>query len=117
MTIFSVEQEVPEAALLLALGIIDADPASEAMAVEEISPAGATERAVKIRGPADGDETSYGLAYLYEGESTVLLVRGDGKALESRAEDLAFIEAGIRVPAAADEVATPAEEVEPLVEL
>ena len=117
VTIFSVEQEVPEAALLLALGIIDADPASEAMAVEEISPAGATERAVKIWGPADGDETSYGLAYLYEGESTVLLVRGDGKALESRAEDLAFIEAGIRVPAAADEVTTPAEEVEPLVEL
>lgn len=117
VTIFSVEQEIPEAALLLALGIIDADPASEAVAVEEISPAGATERAVKIAGPADEDETSYGLAYLYEGESIVLLVRGDKKALENRTEDLGRIEAGIAIPAAAGEETTPVEEAEPVVEL
>ncbi len=115
--IFSVEQEIPEVALLLALGIIDADPASEAVAVEEISPVGATERAVKITGPADEDETSYGLAYLYEGESIVLLVRGDKKALENRTEDLGRIEAGIAIPAAAGEETTPVEEAEPVVEL
>ncbi len=115
--IFSVEQEIPEAALLLALGIIDADPASEAVAVEEISPVGAAERAVKISGPADEDETSYGLAYLYEGESVVLLVRGDEKALEHRAEDLGRIEAGIAIPAAAGEETTPVKEAAPVVEL
>jgi hypothetical protein len=78
---------------------------------------GTTERAVKVTGPANGDEASYGLAYLYEGETIVLLVRGNGKALENRAEDLELIEAGIMVPAAAAEETAPVEEAAPVVEL
>jgi hypothetical protein len=117
VTVFSVEQEVPEAALLLALGIVGSDEASGAVAVEEIPAVGTTERAVKVTGPANGDEASYGLAYLYEGETIVLLVRGNGKALENRAEDLELIEAGIMVPAAAAEETAPVEEAAPVVEL
>ncbi len=117
VTIFSVEQEVPEAALLLALGIVGSDETSGAIAVAEIPPAGATERAVKITGPANGDEASYGLAYLYEGETIVLLVRGDEQALANRAEDLDRIESGIAVPAAAVEETIPVEEAAPIVEL
>jgi len=117
VTAFTVEESIPEAALLVALGIVDADPASEAVAVEEIPAVGASERAVKIAVPASGNEVSYGLAYLHNGESIVFLVRGDGKALETRAEDLEFIEAGIMVPAAAGEETSPAEEASPVVEL
>ena len=117
VTIFSVEQEVPEAALLLARGSVGSDETSGAIAVAEIPPVGATERAVRITGPANDDEASYGLAYLYEGETIVLLVRGDEKALEDRAEDLDRIEAGITVPAAAGEETAPVEEAAPVVEL
>lgn len=114
VTGFAVEEPVPEAALLLALGITNAEPGSEAVAVEEIRLAGASERAVKISGPADEDGTSYGLAYLYEGESIVLLVRGSEEALGARAEDLERIEAGIEIPAAE---AAPVQEAAPVVEL
>jgi hypothetical protein len=117
VTAFTVEESIPEAALLLALGILDADPASETVAVEEIRPAGASERAVKIAVPVSGDEVSYGLAYLHNGESIVFLVRGDGKALEDRAEDLELIEAEIMVPAVTGEETKPAEEAAPVVEL
>ena len=117
VTAFTVEESIPEAALLLALGILDADPASETVAVEEIRPAGASERAVKIAVPVSGDEVSYGLAYLHNGESIVFLVRGDGKALEDRAEDLELIEAEIMVPAVTGEETKLAEEAAPVVEL
>lgn len=117
VTAFAVEESIPEAALLFALGIIDADPASDTVAVEGIPPAGASERAVKIAVPASGNEVSYGLAYLYDGESVVFLVRGDGKALEDRVQDLELIETGIMVPAVTGEETKLVEEAAPVVEL
>jgi hypothetical protein len=114
VTVSSVEQLVPEAALLFALGITNAEPGSEPVAVEEVSPPGAAERAVKISGPANAGDASYGFAYLYEGETIVLLVRGDEAALADRSADLDRIEAGIAIPAAET---PPEEEVAPVVEL
>ncbi len=117
VTVFTVEESVPESALLVVLGIVGADGPSEEIAVEEIPPAGASERAVRIAGPLEDEVSSYGLAYLYEGETVVLLVRGGEEALQDRAADLELIEAGITVPAAAVEETGGAEEAEPVVEL
>ncbi len=114
---FAVEESVPESALLVALGIAGGDEPSEAIAVAEIPPVGASERAVRMAGPAIDDGTSYGLAYLYEGETIVLLVRGADEALRDRAADLGLIEAGITVPASAVEETVPVEEAAPVVEL
>ena len=110
----SVEQLVPEAALLLALGIVEAEPGSAPVAVEEVAPPGAAERAVKITGPATDGNASYGFAYLYEEGTILLLVRGDEAALEDRAADLDRIESGILIPAPETR---PIEEPPPAVEL
>ncbi len=115
VTVLAVEEPIPEAALVRALGIVCSDEESGAIPVEEIPSAGASERAVRITGPASDGESSYGLAYLYGGETVVILVRGDPRALESRAEDLARIGAGISVPAGAE--TAPSGEVAPVVEL
>ncbi len=117
VTVSAVEESVPESALLAALGIAGADGPSEAIAVEEIPPVGASERAVRIARPSADGETRYGLAFLYEGETIVLLVRGDDEALRDRAADLELIEAGITVPAASVEETEGAGDVEPVVEL
>jgi hypothetical protein len=117
VTVSSVEEPVPEAALLLALGITDAEPGSEPVAVEGVSPPGAAERAVKIIGPADDGEASYGVGYLYEGRTIVLLVRGSGKALEDRFAELGRIEAGIAIPAVVSQDTVPVEDLAPVVEL
>jgi len=117
VTVSAVEESVPESALLVALGIVGADGPSEAIAVEEIPPVGASERAVRISRPSADGSVRYGLAYLYEGETIVLLVRGGDEALRERAADLELIEAGITVPATAGEETEAAGEVEPVVEL
>jgi len=117
VTVSAVDESVPESALLVALGIVGADGPSEAIAVEEISPVGASERAVRIARPSADGSARYGLAYLYQGETIVLLVRGGDEALRERAADLELIEAGITVPAAAVEETEGAGEVEPVVEL
>jgi len=117
VTVFTVEESVPETALLVALEIVGADGESEAVDVEEVAPVGASERAVRIAGPSDEGEASYGLAYLYEGQSIVLLVRGTERALEDRRDDLDLIETGITVPASVDVETGPIEEPAPVVEL
>ncbi len=117
VTVSVVEETVPESALLVALGIVGVDGAPEEFAVEEISPVGASERAVRIALPSADGSARYGLAYLYEGETVVLLVRGGEEALRDRAADLELIEAGIAVPAAAVEETGGAGEAEPVVEL
>jgi len=114
---FAVEEPVPESALLVALGIAGGDEPSEAIAVEEIPPVGASERAVRMAGPPVDGGTSYGLAYLYEGETIVLLVRGSDEALRDRAADVGLIEAGIAVPASAVEETVPVEDAAPVVGL
>jgi hypothetical protein len=109
VSIFSVEAEVPEAALLSALGLVGSDEQGS-FEVEEIDTGGA-ERAVRIEA-AEGAEGGYGLAYLNGGETVVVLVRGDAEEIDARAAVLERIEAGISVPAAAAPVppveATPA---------
>jgi hypothetical protein len=117
VTVFSVEQPVPEAALLVALGITDSVSPDEAVTVEELSPSGEAERAVRIAGPAEEGKIRYGLAYLYQGESIVVLVRGSVTALRERSGDLDLIETGIRIPAAIDEESAPIQEEAPVVEL
>ena len=117
VTVSAVEESVPESALLVALGIVGVDGPSEAIAVEEIPPVGASERAVRVARPSADGSARYGLAYLYEGETIVLLVRGGDEALRERAADLELIEAGIAVPAAAVEETEAAGEIEPVVEL
>jgi len=117
VSVFTAEESVPETALLVALGIAGADGESEAVAAEEVEPVGASERAVRIAGPLSEGEASYGLAYLYEGQSVILLVRGAEESLRSRRDDLGLIEGGITVPAPADTQAAPLEERAPVVEL
>ena len=117
VTAFAVEEPIPETALLVALGLVGPDGASEAIGAEELPLVGASERGIRITGPTCEGEASYGLAYLYEGQSIVLLVRGDEGALEDRREELDLIEAGITVPASVDAETGPVEEPVPVVEL
>ena len=117
MAVFAVEEPIPESALLVGLGIVGSGDDPAGLAVEEIPAAGASERAVRIEGPAAEGETSYGLAYLYEGETIVLLIRGADEALQDGAADLRRIEAGISIPVGAVEEAAQTGEVEPVVEL
>jgi len=112
-TVFATDGDVPEAVLLSALGIVGSDEKGS-FEVEEID-AGGAERAVRIEAP-NGADARYGLAYLHEGETIVVLVYGDAEAIEARAAALDRIESGISVPAAAAP-ATPVEETAPVVEL
>jgi len=113
VTIFSTEAEVPEAALLSALGVVGSDEQGS-FEVEEID-AGGADRAVRIEA-SQGAEADYGLAYLYGGETVVVLVRGDAEEIDARAAVLERIEAGISVPAAAAP-APPVEATPAVVEL
>ncbi len=116
ISIFAAEEPVPESALLHAMGLIDAEAEHGSLAVEAI-PAGASERAVRIAGPTDAGDVRYGLAYLYEGESIVVLVRGDESAIEARRASLDRIESAIAVPAAQVPEDVPLGDVEPVVQL
>jgi len=116
-SVFLMDEEIPESALLSALGMVGDDCPAGENPVEEVAPAGASERAVRIAGPQSGDEASYGLGYLYEGETLVVLVRGSEDGIERVADDLTRIEESLEIPAAPLEEAAPAEEPAPLVEL
>ncbi len=115
VTVGVVEEPIPETALLVALGIVGSDETGGL--VEELPAAGASERAVRMTGPAIDARESYGLAYLYEGTTVILIVRGSADGLALRADDLALIETGVTVPAPAGDEAMPAEEGEPAVAL
>jgi len=117
VSVFATDEEIPETALLSALGMVGDDCPAGDNPVRDIAPAGASERAVRIAGPRSGDEASYGLGYLYEGETLVVLVRGSEDAIERVADDLTRIEESLEIPAAPVEEAAPAEEPAPLVEL
>lgn len=115
VTVSVVEEPIPETALLMALGIVGSDETGGL--VEERPAAGASERAVRMAGPSSDGLASYGLAYLYEGTSVVLVVRGSADNIALRADDLALIEAGVTVPAPTGDEAAPLEEAEPAVAL
>ncbi len=113
--ITSVDEPVPEAALLDALGIIEADEKPDALAVEEIETSADVVRGVRLAAATREEKAGYGLAYLLESETLLVLVSGDEQALEARAEELKKIEAGIVIPAS--EMAAPEPAIDPVVEL
>ena len=115
VTVGVVEEPIPETALLVALGIVGSDEMGGL--VEELPAAGASERAVRMAGPSGDGYASYGLAYLYEGMTLILVVSGSADDLALRADDLALIEAGVTVPAPIGDEAAPVEEEEPAVAL
>jgi len=118
VTVFAVEESVPETALLHALGILDSEEEDRGLlAVEEIPAPGEAERAVRIAGPVDGGLASYGLAYLYGEETIVVLVRGEETAIGARGSELDRIESGLRIPAAAAGETAPNGEAATVVEL
>jgi hypothetical protein len=108
------EEAVPEAALLAALGLVGSDEQGS-FDVEETD-AGGAERAVRIAAPAEEGDAEYGLAFLYEGKTILMLVRGSADAIAARTSALRRIESGISVPAA-PAVEVPVEEAAPVVEL
>jgi len=100
VTAHASEEEVPEVALLHALGMLDQEGGEDPPLVREIPPVGQSERGVKMLAPKAEAGGGYGLAYAYDGWTLVVLVRGPDLAVGGAAGDLARIEAGISVPAA-----------------